>query len=154
MMLNKKLIIGIAVILLLTFGVVTTLFVMNQSKPVAEQTPAPTSNASISIENFAAYPELDITLQASIEEAMNGFVQEIAPNTDAKGTIRASSYTSTPNEVGKNIVFLVDFESIKLTYKVDLGLGSTDEEQIVYIVCPSENELLYPPFKCKDSLSV
>ena len=68
----------------------------------------------------------------------------------ANGIIRESSYKSTNSEGIISINFLVDFNELKRTYRVEIGRDVSSDITTSYVRCPTSTDLIYPAFKCQE----
>lgn len=82
------------------------------------------------------------------------------PQTNA--VIREGSFTSTttqdPSEIPyEYTTFLIDIEELQQTYSAQVSWSNNPDANLggypILITCPSEDQLIYPAFDCKDSLS-
>jgi hypothetical protein len=161
MILSKKIIIGLVVIIVLIGAVITWSVVsnLNKPKPLAE-TPKDVEDASstpkdlsLHINNFSKFPKVS-SIETDVTNSINNYLADIPRQETPIGVIRQSSYKETPTGDGAtDYTFLVDIASLKITYKVSYTVGNTDGRHILYILCPSESEMIYPPTSCKDDVS-
>lgn len=152
---NKKqltaLLVAVAAIILV--GTIIWLVVNRFSTQTPPMETIDTDVASVRIDNLLSFEDIDVDTRATIEDSLNQHISELFPNTMSAGIVREGSYVKTLHEAGATSTFLVDFADLKLTYKVTVGQDNTTGEHSVYVICPSENELIYAPFNCKDDLS-
>jgi hypothetical protein len=156
MIYNKKFIIGFLIFIALciaTLAVVVLTHKDTTQPPVTDTPSQTTSDAPLKIENFSSYEDINITTKSTIVDAIEHYISDTPHTSDPIGVIREGSYKKTTNGSITNIVFLVDIASLKRTYKIDFGTDSSTGQNTLYTLCPSTNELIYPPFNCKDDLS-
>lgn len=138
---------------IITVGAIIMLVINRNATQTPPMETIDSDISSIRINNFSAYNNIDADVRASIEDDLNRYISDIAPNSTATGVIREGSYQETNESGAKNIIFIVDFAEPKLTYKISIGQDPSTGERSIYIICPTENELIYPPFNCKDTFS-
>jgi hypothetical protein len=153
-MANKKLIASlIAIAAIILVGTIIWLVINRFSTQAPPMETVDADVASVRINNLSSFTDIDIDARATIEDSLNQHISELFPDTTSTGIVREGSYVKTIHEAGATSTFLVDFADLKLTYKITVGQDSTTGEHSVYVICPSENELIYAPFNCKDDLS-
>ncbi|MDX2776391.1 hypothetical protein PV379_03430 [Streptomyces caniscabiei] len=138
---------------LIVIGVVIVLIINRNTAQTPEMETVDSDIPSIRISNFSSYTNIDPDARATIEDDLNRYISDIVPESTATGVIREGSYHETDESGAKNIVFIVDFAEPKLTYKISIGQDPATGERSIYIICPTKDELIYPPFNCKDTFS-
>jgi cytoskeletal protein RodZ len=155
---NKKFIIGCVVVIILGGIGIAALLLNRPATPdntstTTDTTAEQTSDAPLEIENFSSYEDISITTKATIRDAIDHYLADTPHTTDPIGIIRDGSYKKTPDGTITVIEFLVDIASLKRSYKINFSTDSSTDQQTLYTLCPAKNELIYPPFNCKDDLS-
>lgn len=93
-----------------------------------------------------------VDTRTAIVKGVEQYLKKDNVKTDKiKGAVRENSYTK--KEVfGSNVVtLLIDIPDAKRTYKISSsGSGNPNGDNSLYILCPSQEELIYSAFDCKD----
>ena len=113
------------------------------------------SEAGYTVTNLSEYePKFDKlgigkNIHTAIEEKITTDEGQ-SPTKSHSGNVRNDSFKTVKNDSGVPYsTILVDFPSLKRTYKVSLLGGDQYEQAILYIECPTEKELVYPAKECK-----
>jgi hypothetical protein len=155
MMRSKTIIgIGIAAVVLLIGGIIIAMLA-NQSPTQDTTTSDAAAEAppSLYIENFFSYPNITNGVREGITSSIQRYLGNEPENTTLTGVIRDGSYKETSDGTISNMSFLVDIESVQRTYKISYGTDTSTGEGSLYTLCPTKDELRYPPFDCKDDIS-
>lgn len=150
---KKRTALLITVVAVILISAIVWLVVSRSSSQTPPMETVDADITSIRVNNLSSFEDITIDARATIEDSLNQHISELVPNATSTGTVREGSYIKTINEAGASSTFLVDFADLKLTYKVTIGQDSATGEHSVYVICPSESELIYAPFNCKDDLS-
>lgn len=70
--------------------------------------------------------------------------------TDLKATIRDSELTKTTEDGTATTTFMVDIPTNKQSYRVNVSRSDSDGITFIYILCPTDSDLIYEKFTCLD----
>jgi hypothetical protein len=160
---SRRLKIIILVVLLVAAGIVV--FVTTSSKSRYDPTENITNSASqphVTITNADDYGTwFDTNHIPAVESAIYKRIKDSIdlPASNYNAVIRQDSLQTTyhPYEGGGSttqvptVAFLVDIPSASETYKVTFSGGEGYPYSILYVLCPSSNQLKYGDFGCKDT---
>lgn len=153
------LIAGITVVIIL--GIVATFALTNKTgdtdEAVSRQDAVPKDLEDpqpLKIDNFYNYPGIDSETRDVVEYSINNYLQDYTSKSVSPiGLIRDGSYKESTKGTTSHMEFLVDIENMQRTYKVTFDSDTSTGEDIMYTLCPTEKELRYAPFNCKDDLT-
>ena len=155
MLWRKKNIIIVLLLIFLIVAVGSLVIYKNMNQKNNDSLPLKTSTTqavdSLDIKNLYLYTDdININTQEKIESAVYSTVKESLPGVKKlEGTVRNDSFISSKMGTGSLITFLVDIKSVQRSYKISLGTDEDTGENSLYVLCPTEPELIYPAFSCK-----
>jgi hypothetical protein len=152
---QKLLIWGITGFFTLSVLAVVGYFVFS-AQPQKDVSDTPTEYivyAPLQIENFSAYPDITPSTQTAIVNSLQQYIDKTNSTTAITGVVRNGSYNKTTDGAISITTFLIDISAVQRTYKVHIGSDTSTGENSLYILCPTDAELQYPPFECKDDLT-
>jgi hypothetical protein len=158
------------VVVFLGVGVVLVgiiILLTNNTNPPAttsSQPATPAANSSIQTVQLANISTIAGQLDSkTIDSIESELYQRIMQNSNPaqvtyEGTIRAGSFTAKSSEYsnGSNYqqvptyTFLVDIPDVQQTYSVSFSGGDGYPYSILYVLCPTPDQLIYPAFTCSD----
>lgn len=109
--------------------------------------------APLRIENFSAYPDITPSTQTAIVDSLQQYIDKTNSTTAITGAIRDGSYNKATDGTISITTFLIDISAVQRTYKIHIGSDTSTGENSLYVLCPTDAELKYPPFECKDDLT-
>lgn len=157
MMTRRRLTIIIVVVLAVVIAGIGIVAMMtannNQPSPEEEAAEQTAVTAPFRIDNFYAYPDIELSTREAITSSIQNYLTDIPRDALPVGIIRDGSYKQTSEGTIANTTFIVDIDVLKRTYRISLGNDSSTDESSLYVLCPTTDELRYPAFNCKDDLS-
>lgn len=144
---KTKIIVAIITGIIVVGGIMVWL--LSQKDPsTIETTDKQVSENRLVITNFSTYSTgITDDQHYNLEKAI---YKMIGKSASFKGEIRPSSYKKEQVNGYTNVEFLVDIASIKRTYRAFLTIAGPDDFRVVQVSCPSEQDLIYEAFECKD----
>lgn len=120
--------------------------------------------ASIDIDNFSRYfkdvpQEKRDAVSAALYNTITDNLPEGAtvPNSGAKIRDRSVDTQYIEASLSNYSTFLVDIEPIQQSYRVQMSWSNNPETTVagyeILVTCPTEDQLIYPAFECKDMIS-
>lgn len=136
-------------VFLVTVVVAVILLLKPASKDSESTTP------SIRVTNFSnTFPNLDNTVRTELEKSLYAqVINDAAPFESATAVIREGSLVSIDYNKYHTGDFLIDIESLGLSYLVSFSYGNfagREVESVAFATfyCPKSDQLVYPAFAC------
>lgn len=148
---RKKLFVIGSVFIVLMLIIVTATILLQPSKEENTKTDVTTTPFVINGLNNPKYL-FSTETQAAIILGIEQYLEADNIKTDnVEGVIRTDSYTQREEGSATVSTLLIDIPSVKRTYKVSSsGSGDPNGDNSLFILCPSQDELRYGAFNCKD----
>lgn len=148
---KRKILIASTACVLIVFSLI--LFLMTKATDSTKKNETTAAPFSINGLDSVTYP-LEASTKQSITEQIDFYLRKADINTtNLKGAVRKGSYIEKEYDNGTLVEFLVDIRDAKRTYKVSSANSHDSEGDFsLYIVCPSEAELIYAPFECESDI--
>jgi hypothetical protein len=145
---NKKIltIAGLLIFILVTVGIVLVSTNSKEQEQQEESNPFTISGLDDPKYLFSS------DKQAAVVSGIDYYLKADDIDTNnMRGVVRKDSFSQKEVYGSTVITILVDIADAKRTYKVSSsGSGSPDGDNSLYVLCPSQEELIYGSFNCKD----
>jgi len=145
---RKKLFIVVSLCVLIIATIVGFVFFSKKSPEDAQSRSKPFSVSGLDNPAYLFSPDK----QSVIVDGIDYYLKADGIDTNnMTGVVREDSFTKKEVYGSTVITLLVDIADAKRTYKVSSsGSGSPDGDNSLYVLCPSQEELIYGSFNCKD----
>lgn len=144
-------IVGVAIFSLLTIWIALLLTSNKEDQHINKTTSTPFTIKGLDNPEYLFSNHTQTAITAEINSYLA--LDDINTN-NVKGVVRKDSYTQDIAHDTTVTTLLIDIPTIKRTYKVlSSASGTPDGDNSLYIRCPSESELIYDTFDCKDDTS-
>lgn len=146
---NKKILIIAGLFILILIIIVSTILLSTNSKEQEQQEQSnPFTISGLDDPKYLFSPDKQAAIVSGIDHYITA--DDIDTN-NMTGVVRKDSFSQKDVYGSTVITLLVDIADAKRTYKVSSsGSGSPDGDNSLYILCPTQDELIYDTFNCKD----